>query len=173
MKDIVITDDIAPNCAGSVTLPDTKPTTWASFRVAGSGDHTDNLLQPGEFIEYSCAKGNTQANYVNVASVDGVGNESGDSVNDEDDSPVFVQDSAPSVKIEKTDANTADKDGNIGDDSQLVDAGEKAVFKIRVTNDGNERLKEIVITDAIAPNCGGSVTLPDTKPATWSNYTVG
>jgi len=67
---------------------------------------------------------------------------------------------SPAITIDKTDANSADIDGNIGNDTQTVNVGNGAVFKIRVTNTGTEALKNIVLSDTLAPNCAGSVTLP-------------
>jgi len=97
---------------------------------------------------------------------------------DEDDhdfEDITIGTPAPSVKIDKTDANPdLDQDGNIGgNDSQRVNVWQEAVFKIRVTNDGTEALEEIVISDIQAPNCAGDVTLPGTYPSSWSNFTTG
>ena len=80
----------------------------------------------------------------------------------------------PNVDIDKTDENPIfDQDGSVGNDTQTVGVGEKAVFRIRVTNNGTEDLKDIVLTDAIEPNCAGNVTLPGTFPSTWSSFSVG
>jgi len=59
----------------------------------------------------------------------------------------------PSIVISKTDANVHDLDGNIGNDTQTVYKGEKAVFKIRVTNNGDETLRDIKLTDPRASAC--------------------
>ncbi len=90
LKDIVLTDAQAENCAGTVTLPATYPNTWTSFTVGGTGDTTDVVLEPGEWFEYTCEKSNTQNDYINSATVTGVGVDSGTSVNDSDTSPVDV-----------------------------------------------------------------------------------
>jgi len=37
--------------------------------VAGSGNHSNNVLEPGEYFEYTCEKGNTTANYTNIANI--------------------------------------------------------------------------------------------------------
>lgn len=99
-------------------------------------------------------------------------NKTGDE-DDHDVAEIKVVIPAPSIKIDKTDANPADKDGSTGNDTQTVDKAIKAVFKIRVTNSGTENLDTIVLTDAIAPNCAGTVTLPNTKPSTWLSWNVG
>jgi len=76
----------------------------------------------------------------------------------------------PSIKIDKTDANDdLDQDGSIWNDSQKVNKWDKAVFKIRVTNDGDEDLDTIVLIDDQAAACEWSVTLPETFPNTWSD----
>jgi cysteine-rich repeat protein len=50
----------------------------------------------------------------------------------------------PQIDIDKRDANNADLDGSIGNDTQTVTSGTAAVFKIRVTNNGTEDLRNIV-----------------------------
>ena len=79
----------------------------------------------------------------------------------------------PQIDIDKRDANSADLDGSIGNDAQTVTSGTAAVFKIRVTNNGTEDLRNLVLSDAMAPNCAGNVTLPSTFPGTWSNWSHG
>ena len=79
----------------------------------------------------------------------------------------------PQIDIDKRDANSADLDGSIGNDTQTVTSGTAAVFKIRVTNNGTEDLRNLVLSDAMAPNCAGNVTLPSTFPGTWSNWAHG
>ncbi len=75
----------------------------------------------------------------------------------------------PSIQIDKRDANPADLDWIIWtNDSQTVNVGSWATFRIRVTNNWTESLRNLVLTDAIAPNCAWNVTLPATRPATWS-----
>jgi uncharacterized repeat protein (TIGR01451 family) len=83
--------------------------------------------------------------------------------------PIFI----PSITIDKLDANPElDQDNNVWNDSQKVNNGQKAVFSIRVTNDGPLSLDTIVLTDARAPNCAGSVTLPNTI-SSWISFTTG
>ncbi len=67
---------------------------------------------------------------------------------------VTVNPPGPSIDIDKRDANAADRDGIIGtNDSQTVGTGEKAVFKITVTNNGPEALNTLVLTDPVEPQC--------------------
>jgi uncharacterized membrane protein len=79
----------------------------------------------------------------------------------------------PNISIDKRDANTADLDTIIGNDTQTVLTSNQAVFKIKVTNTGTEDLTNIKLEDARAVNCRGDVTLPSTKPSTWNNFVVG
>lgn len=73
--------------------------------------------------------------------------------------------------VDKTDANPDDQ--NSSNDIQKVNQGDRAVFKIRVTNDGTENLRNITLTDVRAPNCAGDITLPNSYPSTWSDFTTG
>ena len=171
LKNLQVTDALASACAWNVTLPNTKPSSWSGFRVAGSGNHSNNVLEPGEYFEYTCEKGNTTAPYDNRANTRGVGVTSGGIVTDTDDTEVLLV--SPSVQIVKTDSNPAlDLDTVVWNDTQTVNSGTKAVFKIRVTNDGTEPLKNLVVTDAVGPNCAWNVTLPNTKPSSWSGFKV-
>jgi len=76
----------------------------------------------------------------------------------------------PSIQIDKVDANPSDLDWNIWNDTQTVNVWSWAIFKIRVTNNWPESLTNLVLTDAVAPNCAWSVTLPWTYPSTWSSF---
>ncbi len=78
----------------------------------------------------------------------------------------------PSVNIDKRDANFLDIDWNIWNDTQKVNSGQKAVFKIRVTNYSDEDLKDFVLTDAVEQNCAWAVTMPSTIPSTFSNFVI-
>jgi cysteine-rich repeat protein len=79
---------------------------------------------------------------------------------------------SPSIQIDKTDANPADLDWIVWNDTQRVNVWTQAVFRIRGTNNFTESLRNIVFTDTVAPNCSWSVTLPGTFPSTWSWVTV-
>ncbi len=91
LKNIVLSDSVAPNCAGSMTLPSTIPGTWSGFVVGGAGNHADAFLQPNEYFEYTCDKGNTTINYTNTARVDALGKDSNIAVNSTDPTPVILQ----------------------------------------------------------------------------------
>jgi len=66
---IVLSDENAANCAGSVTLPATIPDTFGNFTVSWAGNNNDAILQPGEKFEYTCEKANTTEAYTNLAKV--------------------------------------------------------------------------------------------------------
>jgi len=64
----------------------------------------------------------------------------------------------PNIQIDKTDQNGADQDGTQKNDTQTINDGDDAVFKITVTNTGTEPLKNVVVTDAEAPACDRSAS---------------
>jgi uncharacterized repeat protein (TIGR01451 family) len=175
LRNIVLSDAVAPSCAGNVTLPSNFPNTWSNWSHGGNGNHTDDILQVGEWFEYTCNRANTTAPYTNTAKVNATGVTSGIPVDDTDPTPVLVPNTnpTPQIDIDKRDANNADLDGSIGNDTQTVTSGTAAVFKIRVTNNGTEDLRNIVLSDAVAPSCAGNVTLPSNFPNTWSNWSHG
>ncbi len=171
LTSLKLTDPVAPTCAGNVTLPGTYPATWSAFVMWGAGNHTNTVLEPGEYFEYKCEKPNTTVNYTNTADVEGTGVISGVKVTDTDPTQVIIDTTVtPSIDVDKRDQNPADIDGNIGNDTQTVATSADAVFKITVTNNGPEALNTIVLTDTVEPSCGWSVTLPSTYPATWSSF---
>ena len=83
--------------------------------------------------------------------------------------PIGGENAEPAISIDKRDANDADLDDEIFDTQTVAPNGD-AIFKIKVTNTGTEDLKNIVITDVLAPNCAGSVNFPNTKPSTFENF---
>jgi uncharacterized repeat protein (TIGR01451 family) len=70
-------------------------------------------------------------------------------------SQVTVNSTTPSITIDKRDANPlpTDKDGVVGNDTQTLVQGTAALFKITVTNNGTEPLRQIVLTDAVELKC--------------------
>ena len=115
LTEIVITDELAPNCGGVVILPGQYPTTFNNFRITEGND--DAVFNPGERFTYTCTDLNITEGYLNTARVDAV-DESGENVNDDDTSTVLIN--GPAISIEKTDANSDDSDGKEGDDTQTV-----------------------------------------------------
>ncbi len=86
--------------------------------------------------------------------------------------PITAAPVVPNIDIDKRDANPADLDLIIWNDTQTVSVWTQARFRIRATNNFNESLRNIVLTDTVSPNCAGAVTLPGTFPATWTGTTV-
>ena len=88
--------------------------------------------------------------------------------------PVKISENTnPSITIDKTDDNASfDQDTQVGNDTQTVKNWDKARFRITVTNNGTEDLKNIVLTDEKAANCAGNVTLASTYPSTFSGFTI-
>ena len=170
LRNIVITDELAAACGGTVTLPGTYPTSFRDFTSGGQGDWFDDVLEPGEIFTYTCTEENTSGAYTNTAGVSAKGVTSGESVSDDDTSEVILPEPPePSVAIDKRDANENDFDGEIGDDTQSILSGDTAVFKIRVSNNGPEDLENIQVIDALAPNCDANISLP----AIGSKFTAG
>lgn len=73
-----------------MTLPSTIPSTWSNFVMGGSGDHTNNTLEPNETFEYTCERLNSTADYTNIAKVCAKGVTSGTEVCDDDPTDVEV-----------------------------------------------------------------------------------
>jgi len=90
LDSIVLTDIQAPNCSGNVTLPGTYPNTWSNFTTGWTWNKTDEILEPGEYFEYTCTKPNTQGDYRNVAKVDATWVTSEIDVESSDESDVDV-----------------------------------------------------------------------------------
>jgi uncharacterized repeat protein (TIGR01451 family) len=142
LKNLVLSDSMAPNCAGSVTLPSSYPGTWSNFATAGSGNHTDNILQVGEYFEYTCDKGNTTGNYTNSATVNAQGNTSNIGVTSTDTTPVLI----PNV------TNTTCANLSVSKSDNLV--------SYSCTGTGNINSYSIQVNGSqISTNSSGSITL--------------
>lgn len=165
-------DAKAPNCAWSVTLPSSYPSTWSNFKIGGSGNHTNATLEVGEWYEYTCERWNTTSAYTNEATTRGMGVISGTMVSDFDDTKVLII--APEIQVVKIDANSNDKDTIQWNDTQTVWLWDTAVFLITVKNNGTEDLKDIILTDAQAGACdsNGQVVSLSTKKFTNKLWTV-
>ena len=133
LKDIKVTDELAPNCNNTFAVE----------------------LKPNETRTYTCEKTNTQEDYINVAKVEAKGKISWENVNDEDDTKVKI--AKPWIKIEKYSWNPDDLDWdkthNEADDTQTVKKWSKSVFTIKVTNTWDIPLKNVRITDELAQKC--------------------
>ncbi len=62
----------------------------------------------------------------------------------------------PSIKIDKDDSTPGTPD-NDGHDTQRVEVGGTANFTIKVTNDGETGLKDVLVNDTLAPSCARTV----------------
>lgn len=57
-----------------------------------------------------------------------------------------MKQSNPNIKIEKNDSDNLD-------DEQEIDEYETAEFSVKVTNDGDESLENLIITDELSSDC--------------------
>jgi len=108
----------------------------------------DNILDAGEVWTYTCTVADVTQAFTNTATVTGTGVTSGTTVTDVDESDVEVEiipDPIPSISI--------DKDSPDGTDFQTVLSGSVATFVITVTNDGEEDLENVVVTDPNGASC--------------------
>ncbi|MDA7494762.1 hypothetical protein N8455_00310 [Candidatus Gracilibacteria bacterium] len=167
LEDITISDAMGPNCGISDILGnsvivdlDALPATFLSPVWSGFGDHTDNIFQVGEILNYECTSDLTAPTYTNTISVEATSTTNSIDVSDSDVSDVIVlpfdpndPGNTPVTFINKVDANTNDLDNTQGDDTQTISAGSGAVFSITVTNTGSEAVTNLVITDDFAPQC--------------------
>lgn len=81
---------------------------------------------------------------------------------------VVANNQTPSIRIDKDDSTpgTPDTDGN---DTQSIDYGGTATFTITVTNDGPVALRNVSISDPLAPSCSLSVVLTTLEIQTIGN----
>ncbi len=135
LKDIVISDNKSPNCARSAAQ--------TKALIGGNG-----ILQPGKSFSYTCTETGVVTSHSTTASVVAKSTIGGQKVTDSDDTNVTVN-NAPAISIDKNDNDN-------GDDTQVVEEGKKALFKITVKNIGKAALKDVVVSDALAPNCARS-----------------
>lgn len=139
LKNVVITDQYASDCNRSSV----------QTAVLYAGGLTANF-DVGETFTYQCTKSNvtssTFPNNRNTASITGVGAISSINVSDSDITEIFMKQSNPNIKIEKNDIDNLD-------DTQEIDEDGTAEFSVKVTNNGNEPLENLIITDKLASDC--------------------
>lgn len=163
LKNITLSDALAAACSSKpgtvVDLARLDPgftnteNSTVRITISGAGNHRDDIFQVGEKFTYTCSKPNTQANYTNIIDVAGVGVTSGKNVTDSDPTEVLLS-QEPAIQVIKSDANSNDLDGIQFNDTQTVVQGTSAIFHITVKNSGFEGLKDIQLTDTLAPACG-------------------
>lgn len=88
LTNIVLSDPLGPNCAGSVTLPSTSPTTFLTFTHVGNNDA---IFDPGETFTYTCDRPNTTESFVNTVTVEADGVDSGTTVDDDDPTNILLE----------------------------------------------------------------------------------
>jgi uncharacterized repeat protein (TIGR01451 family) len=177
LTEVRVRDDLSPACALSVAEVATILTSGTLTRTGISNVSVvneitaDNIFQPTEVFVYDCLQPEVVDSYTNTASALGL-NADGDDVVGSDTSEVVVDNGPecepncppedPSILIDKTAANPNDQDGDLTDDSQLIETEGTAIFRITVTNNGKEALKSVIISDDEAPDCaltaGESIT---------------
>lgn len=59
---------------------------------------------------------------------------------------IFLKQTNPSITVEKDDTDNLD-------DEQEIDEAETAKFSVKVTNDGDEALENVAITDDLSQDC--------------------
>ena len=122
--------------------------------LASDCDNVIGDLAASASTSYTCSLSNVTADFTNVASVEGA-HAAGGTVTDSDDADVFVID--PAISITKS------------PDEQTILTGTAANFTITVVNTGDSLLTNVLVTDALAPACGGPVV--DLAPGDSASYT--
>ena len=156
LTNVVVTDALAPGCARtSADIPG-----LASMPAAPAA---------GSTITYTCTLANVTASFTNTAVATGKP-EVGPDVSSQDTAAVTVLPPVthPAISIVK--------DPN----SQTVNNGGTATFTITVLNIGDTTLTDVVVTDALSPNCnktigtlapGASVSYKCTRPNVTKSFT--
>jgi uncharacterized repeat protein (TIGR01451 family) len=156
LTNVVVTDALAPGCARtSADIPG-----LASMPAAPAA---------GSTITYTCTLANVTASFTNTAVATGKP-EVGPNVSSQDTAAVTVLPPVthPAISIVK--------DPN----SQTVNNGGTATFTITVLNTGDVALTNVVVTDALSPNCnrtigtlapGQSVSYKCTRPNVTKSFT--
>jgi uncharacterized repeat protein (TIGR01451 family) len=156
LTNVVVTDALAPGCARtSADIPG-----LALMKPAPD---------PSGTITYTCTLANVTASFTNTAVATGKP-EVGPNVSSQDTAAVTVVQPVthPAISIVKDPK------------SQTVTSGGTATFTITVLNTGDVTLTNVVVTDALSPNCnktigtlapGQSVSYKCTRPNVKSSFT--
>jgi uncharacterized repeat protein (TIGR01451 family) len=144
LTNVVVTDAQAPGCAR----------TSAAIPQLAS-------MAPGDELSYSCTVANVVADFTNVATATGHP-QVGPDVTASDSAAVTVGPPPPPVTHP---AISIVKDPK----SQTVTVGNKATFKITVTNTGDVALANVTVSDPLSPNCNR--TIGTLAPGASTSYT--
>ena len=144
LTNVVVTDAVAPGCAR----------TSADIPQLAS-------MAPGDQLSYTCAVANVVADFTNVATATGHP-QVGPDVTASDSAAVTVGPPPPPVTHP---AISIVKDPK----SQTVTVGNKATFKITVTNTGDVALTNVTVSDPLSPNCNR--TIGTLAPGASTSYT--
>ncbi len=142
-----VTFTIGVKNTGDSTLTNVRVTDAQAPGCARTSAEIPQLasMAPGDELSYSCTVANVTANFTNVAVATGTP-EVGPDVSANDSAAVTVGPPPPPVTHP---AISIVKDPK----SQTVTVGNKATFKITVTNTGDVALTNVTVTDALSPNC--------------------
>jgi len=134
LTNVTVTDQLSPDCNK----------TSAQITALGA-------MAPGASVTYNCTLSNAQASFTNVAVATGTP-PSGSNVTAQDSAPVTVN--APFVPPKPAPTPTHPAIEIVKDPkSQTIGEGDKATFKITVTNSGDVTLTDVQVTDPLSPQC--------------------
>jgi uncharacterized repeat protein (TIGR01451 family) len=112
-------------------------------------------LAPTENTSYACTQDNVMADFTNTAIVTGTPPVGPDVSNTD---TAFVDLIGPGIVISKS------------PDTQMLRSGSTATFTITITNTGDAMLTNVIVSDALAPDCDRD-SLPDLAPTGSTSYT--
>jgi len=144
LKDVVVTDAMAPGCARNISTQDLADSTPAG------------VLKVDQSVSYSCQDTNVTESYTNVAEVIGTPIDGRSPVEDEDDSEVVLA-GTPAIRVQKSEV----ENHSVAQDTQTVEKGGTATFYITVTNIGAVALENVNVTDPLALSCARYLTEDD------------
>lgn len=144
LKDVIVTDAMAPGCARNISTQD-----LASSTPAG-------VLKIDQSVTYTCQDTNVTESYTNVAEVVGTPIDGRSPVEDEDDSEVVIA-GTPAIRVQKSEV----QNHSVAQDTQTVEKGGTATFYITVTNIGAVALENVNVTDPLALSCARYLTEDD------------
>lgn len=144
LKDVVVTDEMAPGCARNISTEDLDESTPVG------------VLKVDQSVTYTCEDTNVTESYTNVAEVEGTPIDGRAPVEDEDDSEVVLA-GTPAIRIQKSEVEKH----SVAQDTQTVEKGGTATFYITVTNIGAVALENVSVTDPLATSCERYLTEDD------------